>query len=75
MVGQPDAVSEQSPAGERARRVNGNDPDGRVTLANVPDERADEARLPDAGRSGDADRVRIAGLGLELPDKLVRGRG
>ena len=49
-------------------------PDRRVRLPHVPDERADQRRLADAGRPGDADDERRAGLRVELADELVRER-
>jgi hypothetical protein len=58
VVGQADAVAEERTLRERARRVDGDDADCRVVRANVADERGDEARLADAGRSGDADTGR-----------------
>ena len=42
--------------------IDRDDADRHVALADVPDQRRDEARLADAGRPGDADRVRGAGL-------------
>ena len=36
MIGEPDPVAEQSPVGERARRVDRDDPCGPVETANVP---------------------------------------
>ena len=57
VVGQPDAVAEQRAVRERARRVDGDDADGLLEPAHVAEERADQARLADAGRPGDADRV------------------
>ena len=57
VVGEPDAVAEQRAVRERARRVDRDDADRRVALADVADERRDEARLADAGRPGEADRV------------------
>ena len=56
---EPDPVAEQRALRERARRV---DRDRRRRClprgAHVADERRDEARLADAGRPGEADRVR-----------------
>ena len=40
----------------------------------MPDQRGDEARLADAGRAGDADRVRGTGLRVEVGDDAVRER-
>jgi hypothetical protein len=60
--------------GERARRIHRHDADGHVALSDEPDQRRDEARLPDSGRTGDADRVRGAGLRVEVGDDAVRER-
>src|SRR6185295_11697036 len=74
VVGQPDAVTEERALGEGARGVHGDDADRRVLGAHVANERTDEARLPDSGRPGDADPVRITGARIELADELVRER-
>ena len=42
--------------------------------AREADERRDERRLADAGRAGDPDRVRVAGLRVEVGDDRVRER-
>src|SRR5207302_1438157 len=57
VVAQPDAVAEQSPVRERARRIDRDHADRDAALPHVPDQRRDEARLADSGRAGDADRV------------------
>ena len=49
-------------------------PDRRLALAHEPDQGRDEARLADPGRAGDADRVRLAGVGIEVGDEVVRER-
>ena len=60
--------------------VNGLDGSTEITptvwscAADVADERADQARLADAGRAGDADRVGAAGVRVELADELVGER-
>src|SRR5919106_801302 len=59
---------------EGARRVDGDDPHARLRLAHMADQRADQAGLADAGRTGDADRVRPARLGVKGPDQLVGER-
>ena len=74
VVGEPDAVAEQRALRERARRVDGDDADRRCPRADEPYERGDEARLADAGRAGDADRVRVAGPRIELAHDAVRER-
>jgi len=72
VVGEPDPVAEQRAVRERARRVDRDHADGPVVRAHVPDECRDQARLADAGRAGDADGVRAAGLRVELGNELVR---
>ena len=62
VVGEPDAVAEQRALRERARRVDRDDADRDVLRAHVAQERRDEARLADAGRPGEADRVGAPGL-------------
>ena len=74
VVGQTDAVAEQRAVRERARRIDGDDADARVLRAHVAYERGDEARLADAGRPGHADRVRRAGLRVEIGDDVVGER-
>ena len=49
-------------------------PTVRSSLAHVADERADQRRLADAGRAGDADHERRARLRVELAHELVRER-
>jgi hypothetical protein len=74
VVGEPDAVAEEGAARERARRVDRDDADGAPQPAHVANEGADQRRLADAGRAGDAERVRVARLGVELADDAVGGR-
>jgi len=74
VVGEADPVAEERAVRERARRVDRDDSDLGVPFPHVPDERRDEARLADAGRPRDADRVRTARLGIELPHEVVRER-
>jgi hypothetical protein len=57
---------------ERARRVDRDDAYVRSLLADVADERGDEGRLADAGRSGDADRIGATRLRVDLLHELVR---
>ena len=45
-----------------------------LLCTNVADDRADQRRLAHAGRPGDADGVRAAGLGVEVADDVVRER-
>src|SRR5579884_1457067 len=73
VVRKANPVAEERALRERARRVDGDDPDGAVLRAHVRDERADQARLADARRPGDADRVGVAGLSVDVGDELVRG--
>src|SRR5205085_4644666 len=70
MVGEPDPVAEERALAERARGVDRDHADGAAVAAQVPDERADQARLPDARRPRDADDVRAAGLRIELADEV-----
>ena len=74
VVGEPDPVAEQRALRERARRVDRDDADRLLVAADVADERADQARLADPGRPGDADRVRAPRLRVELADELVGER-
>ena len=61
-----------APCENGLERIDRDDADGHLPLADVPDQRRDEARLPDPGRAGDADRVRGAGLRVEVGDDAVR---
>src|SRR5919201_3926081 len=74
VVGEADPVAEQRPLRERAGRVDRDHADGLPLLADVADDGADQTRLADAGRTGDADRVRAAGLRVELAHDLVGER-
>jgi hypothetical protein len=74
VVGEPDPVAEQGSVREGARRVDGDDADAPVALADVTDERRDETRLADAGWACDPDRVRLAGVGVDLANELVGER-
>jgi hypothetical protein len=74
VVGEPDPVAEQGSVREGARRVDGDDADAPVALADVTDERGDETRLADAGWACDPDRVRLAGVGVDLANELVGER-
>src|SRR4029079_6642100 len=62
VVAEPDPVAEQRTMRERARGIDRDYADGDIALSHEPDQRRDEARLPDAGRAGDADRAGGAGL-------------
>ena len=49
-------------------------PTSRPSARTLPDERRDEARLADAGRPGEPDRVRAAGRRVHVADHLVGER-
>src|SRR5215471_19002557 len=66
VVAEPDPVAEQRAVREWARGIDRDHADGDVALTDVSDQGRDEARLPDAGRTGDADRVRGACLRVEV---------
>ncbi len=51
VVGQADPVAEQRALGERAGRIDGDDPDRLVLRADVADERAIRRRLADTRRA------------------------
>ena len=53
----PDAVAENRPAAERARRIDGGDPDPPLALPQVPGQPLDERRFARRGRPRDADDV------------------
>ena len=55
---EPRAVAEQRSAGGARGRVDGDDADGAAVPAPGRDERADQRRLADAGRTGDAHHLR-----------------
>src|SRR5919108_1129384 len=63
MVLHADAIAEDRAAGERARRIDGDDADGLSGAADVRDEAIDQRALPRAGIAGDADELRAPGLG------------
>ena len=50
------------------------DADRQLVAADVADERADQARLADPGRAGDAERVRLSRVRVELADEVVGQR-
>src|SRR6185436_3024625 len=74
VIGQPDPIPEQRATRERARGIDGNDPDGAVGLADVADEGADEARLPHAGWAGHADDRGPSGGRVDLPHEGIGKR-
>src|SRR4051812_44304711 len=74
VIAQPDAVAEESAVRERARRIDRHDADRNVAFPHEPQERRDEARLADTRRPGEADRVHLPGLGIDVGDELVRER-
>ena len=69
VLGQPDAVAEQRAAAERRRRVDREHGDLAVGGAAELDQRADQRRLAGAGRPGEADDRRVAGLRVDLADE------
>jgi hypothetical protein len=66
-----DAVAEDGAAGERARRVDGDDADFRAAVADQPGEVGDERRLAAAGHAGDADHMRVPGAPVDLGERLA----
>src|SRR4029077_13715673 len=68
----PDTVAEDRAAAERARRIDGDDRDTGRALAVDAGESIDECRLAAARRARDPDRLRPAGLWVELAHR--RGR-
>ena len=74
MVREPDPVAEQRALRERTRRVDRDHADRAPLFADVPDQRRDQTRLADARWAGDADRVRAAGLGIDVVDEVIRER-
>src|SRR5438067_886055 len=74
VVAEPDPVAEKCSLRERTRRIDRDDADRDLALADVADQRGDEARLPDPGRAGHSYRIRRAGLWIEIGDDAVRER-
>ena len=77
VIRQADAVAEERAARERARRIDRDDADRPLGLAHEPDERADETRLADARRPGDADdrgAARCSGRARARADRRARRR-
>src|SRR5262249_37685921 len=74
VVAEPDPVAEQRAVREGARGIDRDDADRDLTLADVPDQGRDEAGLAAPGRAGHADRVRRAGVRVEVGDDAVRER-
>ena len=71
VVGEPDPVAEERSVREGTRRIDGDHADRAVVRANVSDERADQRRLADSGRAGDADDEGPPRLGIQLAHELV----
>ena len=72
VLGEPDPVAEERAAGERARRVDRDHArPSSPRRAHVGDERRDQARLADAGSSGEADDAGAAGAAVEQADELA----
>ena len=72
---EPDPVAEQRAVRERARRVDRDDADGLAGARTWRDERGDQARLADARRAREADRVRMAGVRVEPRGRARRRPG
>ena len=72
VVSEPDPVAEESALRERARRIHGDDAHRAAETPGMPDERADEGRLPDAGRPGDADRGGATRPRIDGADDFLR---
>ena len=70
-----DAVTEQRPAGEGGRGVDGQHPHARALVAVRPDERAGDRRLPGAGRARQADHARVARQRREFLHDRAEPRG
>ena len=66
VLGEPDPVAQQRAAAERRARVDREHRDLAVGLAPVRDERADQRRLAGAGRAGEPDHLRVAGVRIDL---------
>ncbi len=69
VLGQPDPVAEQRAAAERRARVDRQHRDRALERALVGDERPDQRRLARAGRPGEPDDLRAAGLRIDLADE------
>ena len=70
VLGEADAVAEQRAVGERRGRVDREHADGAAGLAARLGERADQRRLADAGRPGEADDLGVPGVRVDLADEL-----
>ena len=69
------AVAENRAAGERARRIDRNHPDGLAGVAGFGRQPIDERALAGAGRSGHANEVGPAGVRKDVADQARRGVG
>ena len=69
----PNAVAQDSAAADRAARIDRQHRDPAVADANCADQGVDQRALTDAGRPGNADHVRLAGLGVELSEGPLPG--
>ena len=70
-----DAVAEERPAGDRRRRVHGDDRDRTSGLPHRRDERGHERGLAGAGRSRDPDEVGAAGDRVQAAQRVLGDRG
>ena len=70
----PHPVAEQGAAGERRRRVDGEYADPLAGRAQLGDQRRGGRGLADAGRAGDADDLRVAGVRRQRGHHLAQQR-
>ncbi len=70
----PHAIAKDRAAGERARRVDGDDADRTARGADGRRQLVDERALAGAGRPRDADQERAAGAGKDPADEIGAGR-
>ncbi len=63
----PDAIAQQRPAGDRARRIDGDDRHGPTRPPDLRDQGRHERRFPGPRRPGDPDEMRPSGHRVEAP--------
>ncbi len=68
------AIPEDRSAGERARRIDGNDADGAATRSNGSGQFVDEGAFSSAWRPGDADEERASGPLKDAANQVGAGR-
>ena len=66
------AIAENGAAAERAGRIDRDDADG-SRRSDRRNQAIDQRALAGAGRSGDADVLRAAGIGVELTNEVCAG--